>query len=193
MFLGVFLEEQAQDVALLVSVLKFDMVLPGDRLGFLVGLDLVKVNAGVLLHRVEHGDTRKGLAKVDLDAVVGDFGGAEHLLTDVAVHFFGQVHHAVVVGVCLIELHQRKLGIVARVHALVAEDPADLIDALQAADDQSFEIQLERNAELEVLVKRVGMRDERTRRGAACIGDEHGRLDLDKALCVEKTADRADR
>jgi hypothetical protein len=46
-----------------------------------------------------------------------------------------KLHHAVIVRVRLIRLDGRKLGVVHGVHALVAEQPADLVDALQAAYD----------------------------------------------------------
>ena len=109
-----------------------------------------------------------------------------------AEHVFREVHHAVVVGVRLIELHERKLRIVARVDTLIAEHSADLVDALQPADDQSLEVELERNAELDILVERVVVGLEGSCRGAAGVRDQHGGLDLHEALLVQKTADLRD-
>ena len=78
------------------------------------------------------------------------------------------------------------------VNALVAENPANLVDALEAADDKSFEVKLERDAQLELLVKSVRVGEEGTSRSAAGVGDEHGCLNLDEVLSVEVTADSRD-
>ena len=83
-------------------------------------------------------------------------------------------------------------GIVTGVNALVAENPANLVDALEAADDKSFEVKLEGYAQLELLVKSVGVGEEGTSRSAAGVGNEHGSLNLDKVLSVEVTADSRD-
>jgi len=44
---------------------------------------------------------------------------------------------------------------VRRVDAFVAEDPSDLVDALEAADDEALEIELGRDAQLHDLIERV--------------------------------------
>ena len=66
--------------------------------------------------------------------------------------------------------------------ALVAEDPADLEHPLDAADDQPLEVQLERDAQVQVDVERVVVGDERPGVGAAGLDVEHRRLDLDEAV-----------
>ena len=58
-------------------------------------------------------------------------------------------------------------GVVGEVHALVAEDAANLEHALKAADDAALEMQLGSNAQIALLVERVEVRDERLSRGAA--------------------------
>ena len=185
-------EEQVQDIALLVALFIFDPLRfrGGPRL--FQGMDLMEVHAAVLFHRVGHGDARKGLAEVDLGPVVGDDGGAQDLLRHVAVEVLGQVHHAVEVGIGLVQLHQGEFGVVLRVHAFVAEDAADLIDLLQAADDQALQVQLQRDAQLEILVQGVKMGQEGTRRSTAGVLNQHGGLDLEETLGVEITANAGD-
>ena len=70
------------------------------------------------------------------------------------------------VRIGLIELDGGELGVVLRVHALVAEDTADLVHAVHAADDESLEVQLRLDAEDHVHIQRVVVRIERTRRRA---------------------------
>ena len=72
------------------------------------------------------------------------------------------------------------------VHPLVAEDPADLEHPVEAADDETLEVQLKGDPQVELHVERVVMRPERARRGAARHRLQHGSLDLDKAACLQE-------
>ncbi len=128
----------------------------------------------------------------DLSAVVGDGGGTADFLGQEAVHFLGQVHHAVIIGVGLVELHEGELRVVTGVKALIAENTADLIDALEAADDQALEVEFQGNAEFEVLVESVKVGLE----GAGCrtagVGDQHGSLDFHEVALCKEAADACD-
>ena len=106
-------------------------------------------------------------------------------------HILGDVHHALIVGVCLIQLDGGELRVVAGVHALVAEDTADLVDLLEAADDQTLEVQLGCNTHVHVDVQRIVMGDERTCCRTARDGVEAGRLNFHKAAAIHEAADLA--
>ena len=56
-------------------------------------------------------------------------------LRDGVDHLLDAAHLVVVVGVRLVPLDHRELGVVLERHALVAEVLAELVDALEAADD----------------------------------------------------------
>ena len=105
-------------------------------------------------------------------------------------HRLDALHRVAVVGVRLVPLEHRELGLVLVRDALVAEVLADLVDALEAAHDQPLEVELGRDAEVEVGFELVRVRDERVGERAAVARLEHGRLDLDEALLVEVAADR---
>ena len=96
------------------------------------------------------------------------------------------IHRVAVVGVGLVPLEHRELGVVLVGDALVAEVLADLVDALEAADDQALEVELGRDAQVERLVELVVMGLERARERAAVARLEHRRLDLDEAVAVER-------
>ena len=66
--------------------------------------------------------------------------------------------------------------------ALVAKAAADLEDLVEATDDQSLQVQLGRDPQIEVGIEGVVMRDERARRGTAGDRMEDRRLHLDEAL-----------
>ncbi len=95
----------------------------------------------------------------------------------------------VVVRVCLVGLQQRELRVVAEVDALVAERPAELEDPLDAADAQPLEVQLRRDAQVQVQVVGVDVGEERPGVGAAVDLLQDRRLDLQKALADQGFAD----
>ncbi len=75
-----------------------------------------------------------------------------------------------------------------RVDTLVAEDAAHLVDAVDATDDGLLEVELEGDAQRHLLVERVEVRLERTRRSATVDELEDRGLDLDVALALELVA-----
>jgi hypothetical protein len=72
-----------------------------------------------------------------------------------------------------------------RVDALVAEVAVDLVDALQAADHQALEVQLRRDAQVQLQVQRVVVGGERLGRGAAGDVMHHRRLHFQEAARVQ--------
>ena len=95
------------------------------------------------------------------------------------------LHRVPVVRVRLVPLEHRELGLVLVGDALVAKVLADLVHALEAADDEPLEVELGGDAEVEVGVELVRVRHEGVRERAAVAGLENRRLDLDEALVVE--------
>ena len=79
-----------------------------------------------------------------------------------------------------------------RVHAFVAEDTADLIDPLHAADDESLQRQLGGDAHVHVDVERIVVGDERTGSRAAGDGVEDRSLDFDVTRVIHRLADAGD-
>ena len=119
-----------------------------------------------------------------------DLRRPEHLERDVLDELLHPLHRVPEVGVGLVPLEHRELGLVLVRDALVAEVLPDLVHLLQPAHDQPLQVQLGRDAQVEVRVELVVVRDERPREGAAVAGLEHRRLDLDEAALVEPAPDR---
>ena len=97
-----------------------------------------------------------------------------------------------IVRVRLVKLQHRELGIVVRGEPFVAEVAVDLVDALQPAHHQPLQIQLRRDAQVQIDVQRVVVRDERTRRRAAVERLHHRRLHFDEAARFQLPAQRRD-
>ncbi len=114
------------------------------------------------------------------------------LLRDLAQQRLGEVHQIAVVLEGLVELEHRELGIVACRNPFVAEVAVDLEDLLEAAHDQLLQVELGRDAKVELRVERVVMGDERPRRGASRDRVHHRRLDLEIAARDEEFAHRLD-
>ncbi len=100
----------------------------------------------------------------------------------------GELHDVAVVGVGLVELEHRELGVPPVAEPFVAEHPADLEHLLEAADDEPLEVQLGRDPQVHVHVERVVVGDERL--GVRAAGDrvEDRRLDLDEPAVFEPAA-----
>ena len=96
------------------------------------------------------------------------------------------------VRVGLVPLEHRELGVVLRAQALVAEVLADLVDALEAADDQALEVELGGDAQVHRPLERVEVRHERAGQCPAVDRLQDRGLDLDEALVVEEAPDRGD-
>ena len=161
--------------------------------GLFIGGDGHEVKAGVLFHRLVHRQAGPAGGQVKRLPLPGELIAAQQLFGGGGEQVLEQVHHAVEVGVGLVELDGRELGVVLGVHALVAEDAPKLVHAVQPAHDQPLERQLGGNAHVHVDVQRVVVGDERPRRGAAGDGVEHRGLDFHKAAGVQEIAHELDK
>ena len=148
------------------------------------------VVAGLFADGVGHRQTAERGLERDRLAVDRQLRRAVHGHGHPFEHLLGELHHPEVVLVGHVNLHARELGVVRAVHALVAEVLAELVDAVESADDQFLEVKFRGDAQVEVDVERVVVGDERTRRCAAGDGLEDRGLDLDVAPFVEELAHR---
>ncbi len=151
-----------------------------------------RVQRPSLVERV--GQPNAGPGSLEIDAVASelDLRRPEHLERHVLDELLDPLHRVPVVGVGLVPLEHRELGLVLVGDALVAKVLAELVDALEPADDEALEVELGRDAQVEVGVELVRVRDERPGERAAVTGLKDGGLDLDEAAFVEPAADGRD-
>jgi hypothetical protein len=149
--------------------------------------------------RAEHGHALEGRREIDLDLLalgsvrmVFDLVRAVDGLDHARQKLLGDVDQVAVVGVGHVELASGELGVVREVNALVAELPADLVDAVEAAHDEHLQVQLRRDSHEQVHVEVVVMCDEGLGSGATCDHVHHRRLYLQEAELVEELADVRD-
>ncbi len=146
------------------------------------------IYAGVFFDGFKHADALVGPGEVDGVLSHLDFGAAGNFTGYAFEAFFDHVHHPDVVFVGHVNFHGSELGIVGAIHAFVAEHFSELIDTVEASDDESFEVELVGDAQIEGDVEGVVMRFKGAGCGAAVDGLEDGRFHFEPAVLVEVVA-----
>ena len=141
--LAELLEQLFDDLARTPRRLPAHAVPVGDLAHRVDGRRRVQLDRRRIGHEVDHPCPRPRLGEVDRLPGDVDDGGAERVACGTHDQGLGERHHVVDVGERLVRLHHRELRVVGGVHALVAEHPADLEDAIHAADDEPFQVQLD--------------------------------------------------
>ena len=190
--LHILVKQGGQAVAALG--LLFHMHAHGVQAGarLLIRFPAVVIHPTGILYGLRHGHAPPRGLELDHLSLIGHTGGAAHRPGHVGVKFFDHFHHVVVVGVCLVGLHAGELRVVRSVHALVAEQPAHLVHAVETAHNQAFEIQFRFDAQEHVDIQRVVMGFEGTGRRANLQRVQDRRVHLQKAAGIEKIAHGVD-
>src|SRR5207245_845858 len=92
----------------------------------------------------------------------------------------------------LVDLEHRVLRSMPAVHPLIAEDVANLVDALEATHDQALQVQLQGDAQVKLHVQGVVERLERSGQAATRDGLQDRRLHLHEIALGEEVPDLAD-
>ena len=137
-FLCIFFKEQVKNIALLMSVLIFNVVLIGNLTSLFKCINFVKVNACVLFNCVNHCYTFKRLTQIHFYTVIHDCSCTKHFLSNVAVKIFCKIHHTVIICVCLIQFHKSKFRVMASVKTFVSENSSYFINLIKAAHDKTL-------------------------------------------------------
>ncbi len=114
---------------------------------FFEGMNQIEALQLLIADDLAHGGAAK-IAEIELLAVVLHHGRAGGIDGRLFQQLRRKVHHSVVIGVSLIELEHRELGVVLRRDALVAEVAVDLVNPIEAAHHQPLQIQLRRDAQV---------------------------------------------
>ena len=158
----------------------------------LVAGDGHEIQAGVLLYRLMHGQAGPAGGQVQLLPLPLQLVGSQQLLDGRSQQVLKEVHHVIEVGIGLIELNGRKLRIMLGVHALVAEDPPDLVYPLEAAHDEPLQGEFGGDAHVHVDIQRVVVGDKGPGGGASGDGVEDRGLHLHIAPVVHELPDMTD-
>ena len=102
MLLYIFLEEEVENVTFFMTILIFNMMLICQFLSSGCICNFVEVNICVLLNRVYHCDTLKRFGQIHCMLAVSKHLRTGYFLCNVTIQVLCQVHHAVIVCICLI-------------------------------------------------------------------------------------------
>ncbi len=133
-----------------------------------------------------------GFEHLALGIFVLDDQCAQNLLSNVADHRLDQFHHAFVIAVGLVGFEHGEFRVVLAREALVAEIAPNLKYSVHAAYQQTFEVKLQGDAQVEIAPQRVVVSFEGLCRRAAGYGQHHGGLDFDETALVQKIPNFAD-
>ena len=78
------------------------------------------------------------------------------------VHIFDQIHHTLIIGICLIHFNGCKFRIVRWIHALIPEDSADFINPFKSADNQLLQVQFGFNPQEHIHIQCIVMGHKRS-------------------------------
>ncbi len=109
-----------------------------------------------------------------------------------AEQFFGEVHQIFIGCIGLIELHHGEFRVVAYRNTFIAEVAVDFEDPLQAADNQSLQVQFRGNAQIQLHVQGVVMGYKRPGRRSARNLVHHGCFDFKEIAVGHEAADQVD-
>ena len=115
-----------------------DMTVIKTSARLLIGFPGIKVDAGIALHSFSHRDALPLAAKVKFLALVGKDFIAAGCARDMLEKLLRQIHHRVVIGICLIEFNGREFRVMLGIHSLVSENTADFVYFIKAADNQAL-------------------------------------------------------
>ena len=93
----------------------------------------------------------------------------QNFLCHMTVQILCQIHHAVIICICLIQLHQGKFRIVSGIQTFITEYTSNLINSFQAADDQSLQVQFQRDTQFYIFVQCIEMCLKRSCCSTTCI------------------------
>ena len=136
-----------------------------------------------------HGCPAPRGRQVNLCALVGDASRTADLLARVSNQLLREIHHVVVVGIGLVHLDRGELRVVPGADAFVAEDPAQLIDPLEAAHHKALEVQFGGDPQGQRQVQGVVMGLEGTGVSATRHALQHRGFNLKEAPLIQPTAD----
>ena len=128
-----------------------------------------EVVSGLFLDGFQDGQTAVGSFEADGLAVYLGFCTAVYGDTDAFQQFLRKAHHPVVVLVLHVQLHTSEFRVMVLVHTLVTEVLAYFIYTFESAHNQSLQVKLGGDTQVEVHIQRVMVGDERT--GACSTGD----------------------
>ena len=127
-----------------------------------VAVPFVVIDTSILLDCFNHRQPFPRFAQCDFNALIQNMVTAANGLCQCPVHIFDQIHHTLIIGICLIHFNGCKFRIVGWIHALVPEDSADFINPFKSANNQLFQVQFGFNPQEHIHIQCIVMGHKRS-------------------------------
>ena len=101
-------------------------------------------------------------------------------------HTFRYIHHSVIIRVCLIKFHKRKLGIMPYGNTLVPENAPYFINPFKTSDNKPFKRKLQSYTAVHINIKGVMVSYKRPCRRPAWYCLKHRRFNLKKSFFIKE-------
>ncbi len=160
--LTIFIKEQAHNIAHFITILYFQMMLLCKCTRLIQRFYFIKVNTCISFYSIFHRNSRERLCKVDIHATHSYLCGTQHILCHRTDKVLRQVNHTIDIRICLIQFQLCKFRIVLGIHAFIAENTANFVHFVKPADNQTFQIKLQCNTQIQIHVQRVVVCDKRS-------------------------------
>jgi len=181
-FFYIFFEEQIQNITFFMSFFKFKIVCFRKFSCLFKSFYFVPVNTCIFLNSINHCDTLERLSEIHLDSFIYNLSSSKNFLCNKTVQVLCQIHHAMIVCVCLVKFHQSEFRVMSCIKTFVTEYTSNLIYSFQTTNDQSLQIKFQRDTELQVFVQGVEMCLERSCSCSSGILYKHRSLYFHKAF-----------
>ena len=136
------------------------------------------VKPGIFFNRLGHLHALERTLEIHLVLPERSFSCPVHGHCRRLNHSLRAIHHPQIILVRHVHLHTSKFRVMRPVHTLVTEITGKLEHPVKTAHDQTFQVQLVRDTQIERNIQRIMMRDKRTRRSPSRYSLQHRSLHL---------------
>mmetsp|Transcript_91884 Transcript_91884/g.134285 ORF Transcript_91884/g.134285 Transcript_91884/m.134285 type:complete len:259 (+) Transcript_91884:432-1208(+) len=148
----------------------------------------IKIDSSGLCNEIIHAHAPPRALQRNGRTLVIDFKAAAYLHGIFTNDILRDADHILVVSVGFIEFNAGELGVVARADAFIAEDSPELEHPLESTDHHPLEVQLRGDAQVELHIQRIVVRDKGASIGTPNVTGHHGSLDFDIVAILQIAA-----
>ena len=136
------------------------------------------VKPGIFFNRLGHLHALERTLEIHLVLPKRSFSCPVHSHSGRLNHSLRAIHHPQIILVRHVHLHTSKFRVMRPVHTLVTEITGELEHPVKTTHDQTFQVQLIRDTQIERYIQCVMMRDKRTGRSSSRYSLQHRSLHL---------------
>mmetsp|Transcript_15609 Transcript_15609/g.26332 ORF Transcript_15609/g.26332 Transcript_15609/m.26332 type:complete len:213 (+) Transcript_15609:613-1251(+) len=135
-----------------------------------------------------HCDASPGTLKTDCVFTIRNSHGIADLTCHTTNQLLRQIHHVIIISICLIQLHTSKLRIMPGTNPLIPKNSSQFIHTRKSSNNKSLQMQFRRNAKSQFHIHTIVIRFKRFCLSSTRLSVQHGCFNFQKALVIQLTA-----